>query len=298
MIVLGNDKFAEGVAKKMNAGFVKLITKKFPDGEYYLRILEPDKLKGMKVIFVSRGRTPGLSQDRLLTKSLLVLHRLAEVGAKKIGLFLPYMPYSRQDKEFLSGEVVSVRIFRKILGDKCDLIVSVTNHDKREEGWIDKKFYNVDGTKAVIDFLKKKRFKNPVVAAPDMTSKGNVEKIAKTIGGDVFTVKKVRNHKTGKIQTYCDINDLSDKELIIFDDIASSGSTLLKAIEIGKKAGARKIICIVIHALSIYRESEGKNSIDLVKNFCDEYYASDTIENPVEGFSIVDQVAEFFKKNF
>ncbi|MCK4532063.1 MAG: ribose-phosphate pyrophosphokinase-like domain-containing protein, partial [Candidatus Aenigmarchaeota archaeon] len=138
MIVLGNDEFAEGVAKKMNADFAKLETKKFPDGEYYLRILEPSKLKGQKVIFVSRGRTPGLSQDRLLTKSLLVLFRLAEVGAKKIGLFLPYMPYSRQDKEFLPGEVVSVNIFRKILEDKCDLIVSVTNHDKREEGWIDK----------------------------------------------------------------------------------------------------------------------------------------------------------------
>ena len=50
--------------------------------------------------------------------------------------------------------------------------------------------------------------------------------------------------------------------------------------------------------LSVYRENEDKNSIDLIKRACDEYYASDTIENPVEGFSIVDQVAEFFRENF
>ncbi len=298
MIVLGNDEFAKGVAKEMNADFAKLETKKFPDGEYYLRILEPGRLKGKKVIFVSRGRTPGLSQDRLLTKSLLVLFRLAEVGAKKIGLFLPYMPYSRQDKEFLPGEVVSVNIFRKILEDKCDLIVSVTNHDKREEGWVDRKFYNVDGTGSVIEFLKTRKFSNPVVAAPDMTSKGNVEEIARAIGGSVLALKKERDRKTGEVKASGDMPDLKGKNLIIFDDIASSGGTLLKAIRKGKEAGAKRIICVVIHALSVHNEIAGKNSIDMIKEECDEYYASDTIENPVEGFSIVGQAAEFFKKNF
>ncbi|UCC91906.1 MAG: ribose-phosphate diphosphokinase [Candidatus Aenigmatarchaeota archaeon] len=298
MIVLGNDEFAEGVAKKMNADFAKLETKKFPDGEYYLRILEPGRLKGKKVIFVSRGRTPGLSQDRLLTKSLLVLFRLAEVGAKKIGLFLPYMPYSRQDKEFLPGEVVSVNIFRKILEDKCDLIVSVTNHDKREEGWVDRKFYNIDGTGAAIEFLKTKKFANPFVAAPDMTSKGNVEEIAKAIGGSVLALRKERDRKTGGVKTSGEMPDLTGKEIIFFDDIASSGGTLMRAIEKAKKANADKIICVVVHVLDVHNEIAGKNSIDMIKEACDEYYASDTIENPVEGFSIVGQVAEFFKKNF
>lgn len=298
MIVLGNDEFAEGVAKKMNADFAKLETKKFSDGEYYLRILEPSKLKGQKVIFVSRGRTPGLSQDRLLTKSLLVLFRLAEVGAKKIGLFLPYMPYSRQDKEFLPGEVVSVNIFRKILEDKCDLIVSVTNHDKREEGWIDKKFYNIDGTGAAIEFLKTKKFKNPVVAAPDMTSKGSVERIAEAIGGEVLALKKERDRKTGGIKTSGEMPGLTGKEIIFFDDIASSGGTLMRGIEKAKKANADKIICVVVHALDVHNEIAGKNSVDMIKEACDEYYASDTIENPVQGFSIVDQVAEFFRENF
>lgn len=298
MIVLGNDEFARGVAKKMGADFARLETKKFPDGEYYLRIHEPEKLKGEKVIFVSRGRTPGLSQDRLLTKSLLVLHRLAEVGAKKIGLFLPYMPYSRQDKEFLPGEVVSVKIFRKILEDKCDLIVSVTNHDKREEGWIDKKFYNVDGTGSAINFLKKMSLKNPVIAAPDMTSKGNVERIAKSLGGEILAVKKERDRKTGEIRSSAVMQDLSGKELVIFDDISSTGGTLLRAIELGRNAKAKKIVCVVIHALSVYKKGLGKNSVEAIKESCDEYYASDTIENPVEGFSIVDEVADFFRKNF
>jgi len=298
MIVLGNDKFSQRVAKKMNAGHVKLETKRFPDGEYYMRITEPEKLRNEKVIFVSRGRTPELSQDRLITKSLLVLKKLDEIGAKKIGLFLPYMPYSRQDKEFTPGEVVSVKIFRRVLEDNCDLIVSITNHDKREEGWIDKKFYNVDGTKSAIEFLKTRGFKKPMVAAPDMTSKGNVEKIAKAINGNVFAVKKERDHKTGEIKISGEIPDLSGRELIIFDDIASSGGTMLEAIHLGKRANASKIICVVVHALSVFNSRYGRNSIEMIKEECDEYYASDTIENPIQGYSVIDQVAEFLKNNF
>jgi ribose-phosphate pyrophosphokinase len=298
MIVLGNDAFARKVAEKTGAAFVQLETKRFPDGEYYMRVTEPGKLKGQKVIFVSRGRTPELSQDRLVSKSLLILHKLEEIGVKKAGLFLPYMPYSRQDKEFLPGEVVSVKIFRHILEEKCDLIVSVTNHDKRDEGWVDKKFYNIDGTRAVINFIKTKAFRNPVVAAPDMASKGNVDKLAKAIGAKVLAVKKERDHKTGEIKATGEIPDLSGKELIIFDDIASSGSTMLKAIEMARKAKADKIICIVIHALDVMNKNIGKNSIAAIKEACDGYYASDTIENPVEAFSVVDQVAEFLKKNF
>jgi ribose-phosphate pyrophosphokinase len=298
MIVLGNDKFSERFAKKMGAGHVRLETKRFPDGEYYMRITEPEKLKNEKVIFVSRGRTPDLSQDRLLSKSLLVLYKLGEIGAKKVGLFLPFMPYSRQDKEFTPGEIVSVKIFRQILEGKCDLIVSVTNHDKREEGWIDKKFYSVDGTASAIEFLKSKGFANPIVAAPDMTSKGNVARIAKELGGSVLAVKKERDLKTGEIRMSGELPDLRGKELIIFDDIASTGNTMLEAIRLGRKAGASRIVCVVIHALSVFNARHGKNSMEMLKEESDEYYSSDTIENPVQGYSVVDQVAGFLKKNF
>lgn len=298
MIILGNDGFSGSIAKKMGAAHVKLETKRFPDGEYYMRITEPEKLRHEKVVFVSRGRTPDMSQDRLITKSLLVLLKLKEIGAKKIGLFLPYMPYSRQDKEFMAGEIVSVKIFRKVLEDNCDLIVSVTNHDKREEGWVDDKFYVVDGTASAIGFLKKKGLNNPMVAAPDMTSKGNVTKIADAIGGSVFAVKKERDRKTGEIKTSGELPDLNGRDLVIFDDIASSGNTLMEAIKIGRKANAGKVICVVIHALSVHNYKINRNSVEAIKEACDEYYGSDTIENPVEGYSVIEQVAEFLKKSF
>ncbi len=245
-----------------------------------------------------RGKTPGLDQDKMVLESMLVLDKLKELGAKKICLFLPYMPYARQDKEFVKGEVVSVKSLRRNLKEKCDLLVNVTSHDFRKEGWLDKKTYNIDATDSVIDFLKTKNFKDPIVIAPDMMSKVDVEKIAKAIKGNTFAIRKERDRKTGEIKTFAKIPNLSGQELIIFDDVASSGGTLYKAIQMGKKAKASKIICIVIHVLSVHNKKIDRNSIEMIKEECDEYYSSDTISSSITKFSVIKQSAEFLKKNF
>jgi len=298
MIVVGEDNFAEGFAKKMKSNFIRVQTKTFPDGESYIRISNQEKIKNEKVIVVSRGKTPEFGQDRLIIKTILLLHKIKELGVKKIGLFIPYMPYARQDKEFLPGEVVSVKIIRKLLEENCDFIASVTNHDKREEGWVDKKFYNIDATPSVIKFLKSKNFKNSIVAAPDMTSKRNVERLAESLNTEVLAIKKERDLRTGKIKSYGEIPNLSGKTLIFYDDLVSTGGTILKAIDMAKKSNPEKIICVVVHALDVFNKNFNKSSISAIKEACNGFYASDTVENTAKAFSILDQAVEVFNKYF
>ncbi len=298
MIVLGRDDFSRAVAREGGWEFVRLETKTFPDGESYFRITEPERLRNEKVVLAVRGRTPGLQQDKLVTESVIVLDRVREAGAGKICLFVPYLPYARQDREFLPGEAVSAKSVRNLLSERCDLLLSVSSHDFRKEGWIGEKMYNIDGTDSAIDFLRERELKDPIVIAPDMTAKDNVERLAKAIGGNTFAIKKERDRKTGEIKTFAKIPNLSGQELVIFDDVSSSGGTLYKAIQMGKKAKASKIFSVVIHALSVHNEKFGKNSIDLIRGECDEYSSSDTIESPVTKFSVVKQTARFLKESF
>ena len=58
------------------------------------------------------------------------------------------------------------------------------------------------------------------------------------------------------------------------------------------------IICIVIHVLSVHNKKLDRNSIQMIKDECDEYYSSDTIQSPITGFSVIKQTAEFLEKNF
>lgn len=298
MIVLGEDEFSKDLAKEAGAEFMQLKTKIFPDGESYIRITEPKKIKGRKIVPVIRKDEPDLNQDRLITKSILVLDKLTGLEADKICLFLPYMPYARQDKEFIEGETASVKIIRRTLQEKCDVLLNVTNHDFRKEGWVSEGVYNIDGADSAIDFLKGRGFRKPAVIAPDMRASPSVEKIAKALGGESLVVEKKRDYETGEIEVKAELPDLSGKELIIFDDVAASGGTLYKAIQMGKEANAEKITCVVVHVISMHNKKSGKNSIEMIKDECDEYFASDTISSPITSYSVVKKAAEFLRESF
>ncbi|MCD6591045.1 MAG: ribose-phosphate diphosphokinase [Candidatus Aenigmarchaeota archaeon] len=299
MIVLGRDLFSRKLAEELKAEFVEVFHKKFPDGEYYFRISEPDKLKGRKAFVVVRRTMNNLDQNGMIIESLLLADKIKGLEAEKSCLVLPYMPYARQDKEFLKGEVVSVKTLRDMLTEKYDLVLNVTSHDLRKEGWINEKAYNIDATDSIIEFFRKMNFKDPIVIAPDMTASENVERLAKAIGGNTLAVEKKRDYNTGHITSnITKLPNFSGQELIIFDDICSTGGTLYKAIGLTKKAKARKIIAVVIHLLDVYNEKFGKNSVELIENSADEFHATDTIETPLSDISVIGQIGDFLKKNF
>jgi ribose-phosphate pyrophosphokinase len=297
MIVLGRDGFSERLAKETGSEFVRIESKIFPDGESYFRVSEPEKVSGEKAILVVRGESSKLDQNRILTESILLLDKLKEIKAKKICLVLPYIPYARQDKEFLKGETVSIKTIRNLLKEKCDLLVNVTSHDFRKEGWIDRKTYNLDATGSIAEFLKKKKLKDPIVIAPDIGVSESVEKLAKQIGGNSIGFEKERDRKTGKIRISGKIPNLRGQELVIYDDMVSTGGTIYNILKLAKKTEAGKIICVSVHVISVLNEKFRKNSIDLIRDEC-EFLATDTIDSEVSRVSVIPQLARTLLKIF
>jgi ribose-phosphate pyrophosphokinase len=298
MIVLGKDEFSEKLAEELRSKFVKLDYKLFPDKESYLRITEPNIMKGEDVVFVCRGKTPGFSSDKLLTESLIMTEKLKELGVKRICLVLPYMPYARQDKEFLKGEAVSLRSLRNLLKERTDMIINVAAHDHREEGWIEDKIYNIDPTDSVYEFFKDKKFKDLVVIAPDMTADKNVEKLAELLDARFVAVNKERDKVTGETRTEDVDFDFGGKEVMIYDDIISTGGTILGAIHSVKMHTPRKIVVVAIHTIISLNEKFKGTSLDLIKETGAELYSSDTIDSPVSKISIVPQLAKTIGEKF
>jgi len=297
MIVLGRDGFSESLAKETGSEFIIVESKVFPDGESYFRISEPGKVKGKKAVLVVRGESPGLDQNRMLTECLLLLGKLRELGAKKTCLVLPYVPYSRQDREFLKGETVSIKTIRALLKGKCDLLVNVASHDFRKGGWIGRKTYNLDATGSISEFLKGKGLKDPVVIAPDMGVSGSADKLAKSLGGDSVVLGKERDRKTGKIATSGDLPGLRGREVVIYDDMVSTGGTVYNALKMARKAGAGRIFCVAVHVISVMNEKLKKNSLDLIRGEC-ELVSTNTIGSEVSRISVIPDIARVLLKNF
>lgn len=295
MIVLGADSFAKAIADNLKAKFSPVRAKTFPDGEVYLRFQGPGQLKDKDVVLVVRGKSPGFDPNRLIFETLLALRHLRRLK-KRACLVMPYMPYGRQDKEFQKGEVVSIRLLREMLRELADLTVTVTSHDFRQEGWIGEKIYNIDGTGAVVDFLKKQKYKKPFVIAPDMGTDSFVKRISRELGAGTASLRKERDRHTGRIKTEGKLGDLFGSELIVYDDLIATGGTLFNAVGMGLKANAGEVIGVTVHPLLA---GEARRRMQaLQKDFEIRFHACDTIESPISDIHVAPWIAGVVKKEF
>ena len=287
-IIVCNDDFGERLAKKIAAKAVKFEKRIFPDGEVCPRLMSP--VSADEAIIINRMTLP-IDPNGYFLETLLLAKNLIGHGIKNVDVVMPYFVYGRQDKVFRPGEPSSAKFILDLF-EKTGVrrFYTVTSHAQRHKEILDLSdmpAYNINGLIPIAEYLKKKKFKNPIFIGPDQGS----EYFAKTVAGilgykhDLFY--KTRDKKTGEVTMTSDI-DLKGKEVILVDDIVSSGGTLINAINIAKKNGAKEVYVYVVHLVS---DKGIKNIAPQVK----EFFCTDTISSKISRISVVDFLAEKLK---
>ena len=191
--------------------------------------------------------------ERSLLMTVFAAETAKNLGAKKVILAAPYLAYMRQDKRFNPGEAISSRIMAKLLNNSVDKVITIDTHLHRYRSM--KEVFtiaasNLTANSIIADFVKK-RYNNSVILGPDWESYQWAEAIAKRIGVESTVLEKTRyssRHVTSKMIKPV---DLQGKNVIIVDDIISTGHTIAEAAKKAKAAGAKKIIAIGVHGLLV-----------------------------------------------
>jgi len=287
VFVVGSDSFAKELAGELGVEFAGVEKRVFPDGEVCPRII--GNIDGHAII-ADRMKLP-MSPNRYLVELLLTIKNLRQMGVETIDVVMPYFVYSRQDKIFRSGEPFSARyVLELIKSAGARNFFTVSSHTQRDNhmfnlGGID--VYNINGFDAVARYISGLDLKDPVVAGSDLSVKGSIRQMARSIDAGCIAFSKERDLRTGEIKLKWSF-DISGRDIIIADDIVSSGHTMVSSIEIAKDSGAAKVYCFAIHAVS----AEG---IDLVSSKADKFVSTDTIDNPTAEISVIKDVAEKIK---
>jgi ribose-phosphate pyrophosphokinase len=260
---------------------------KFPDGDSHVRILPLADCKDKDVIVFHRLYP---EQNTSLVALLFILDSLKEVGAKHITVVAPYLPYSRQDKKKLNGEVASAFVVCNMLARAgCGKLVTFDCHFLNKEGTAkfgELNIENISMGKDLAAHAKTHGFAGEgcEVISPD----AGANYLAAAHGGQSY--KKVREeYKDDKIN-YRDVGsmdgdfDLAGKNVLLLDDMISTGSTMIKALEKIKEAGAKKICCAATHGLFLY------NCIDKIRKITDCVYSTDSIINDHAKVSIKEKL--------
>lgn len=258
--------------------------KTFPDGDSYARINDIDKCQGEDVILFHRLYP---KQNTAIFNTTQILHTLKRVGAR-VTLVAPYLPYSRQDKTFLMGESLSAQVLCKLLNDFGTVrLVTVDCHFLKKEGeaeYANLKINNVSANKLLVEHARKKvGLESLEIISPDQ----GANYLISEFGGK--SMSKVRGkYDDGKgEEAYRSVQkverefEVEGKNILILDDMISTGGTMLKAVENVKNGGARKVLCAATHGFFL------NDSLDKLRKLCDGVFTTNSIPNAVTEVDIL-----------
>ena len=225
---------------------VDVAVHRFPDGESLVRIDPPAE---RAILYRSLDRP----NDKLI-EILLAAAALRDGGCRHVTLVAPYMAYMRQDTAFRRGEAVSQRVIGTLIADAVERVVTVNPHLHRTAE-IDTVFPGtaataIDAAPAFADLLAGEGgARDCVVLGPDAESRPWVEALARRLGVPALIAHKERVGDRDVAVSLPDGFTLSERRVLLLDDVASTGATLAECARAARRAGASRVEALVIHAL-------------------------------------------------
>lgn len=248
--------------------------KRFPDGELYTRIL--DELAGESVTIIQ-----STVNDSDFVSLLQLIDACSE--ASQIDVVIPYMGYARQDKQFKRGEPISARAMARAI--QADNVFTVNIHNESILDYFDAKATNLDATPMIGEYIKNMKFKNPLIVAPDDGAIALARNASKDLGIDYDFLEKTR--LSGESVTIQPKNiAVKGRDVIIIDDIISTGGTMAETISLLKKQGAHEVFVACVHPVL-----SSNAVLKLFKAGVKGIIATDTIDKGVSVVSVAPVIA-------
>jgi len=243
---------------------------RFPDGELRLRL--PPALPPRVIVFATLDQP-----NEKLVELLLVARTAREFGARELALVAPYLCYMRQDIAFSPGEVVSQRIVGRFLADLFDRVVTVDPHLHRvatlAQAVPAQSAIALSAAPLIGAFVATAR-PGALLLGPDAESRPWVEAAAAR-GGLEFAVGNKTRHGDRAVEVALPDVPIAGRDVVLVDDVASTGRTLAQAASQARHAGARRVDAAVTHALFVGDALQAMRAAGV-----EDIWSSDSIAHP------------------
>ena len=233
------------ISRKIKANLVKSEIRVFPDGESKITI--KGELSKKKTIVLQSIYPP---VDTNLLHGLSLILKAKETSSEVITV-IPYMGYARQDREFLPGEIVTMKVLGKLFkGVGASKIITIDIHSTLGLKHFSVKSKNVSAIPDLVKYFKKLSLKDPLTVSPDQGGKDRAREFAKYFNSDYIALEKKRDRKTGKVEIKNkNIREVKGRDLILVDDMISTGGSIVKATQFLKKQNCNRVFVACTHGL-------------------------------------------------
>lgn len=237
---------ASRVAQSLDVPVSQIDIHEFPDGEL---LVTTQPASSTTILFASLNRP-----NKKLLALLFAADSLRRSGANRLVLVAPYLCYMRQDTAFHAGEAISQKVVGQLIARSFDRVITVDAHLHRTHD-ITRVFPNIEARNlsaipAVEQWLRHSEIAHDtVIAGPDTESEQWVKALASRLGATYAVGQKLRHGDKSVAVSFDSHISVEGRNVVLIDDIVSTGATLKACAKALKVAGANFIDAIVIHAL-------------------------------------------------
>ncbi|MCK5043724.1 ribose-phosphate pyrophosphokinase [Candidatus Pacearchaeota archaeon] len=219
---------------------------------------------------------------------LLVKDLLLNASAESVSFVLPNMLYSRKDRKEKPHVPISARALARSISFGLKRIITMDLHAAQIQGFYPENIPldNLYCFPDVVRYLKENKpvenLENLVIVSPDNGGVDRAGTFAQRLSSKYpIAIIHKRRSSTGEISETRLVGDVSNKDVLIVDDIIDSGESLCKAAELLKKNNANKLFCYGTHGIFTMGTKK------LFKHF-DKVMISNTYQQETKGIDIID----------
>ncbi len=241
-----NPDLASDISKKSHIALGQIEIDHFADGEIDVWI--QDEINNSVAFIVQSNSFP--VNDHIIELSLIA-DALRRSGAHQIIAVIPYFGYSRKEKQSRPGEPISAKVVADLITSTgINKVVCLDLHADAIVGFFNVPVIYLSALEVLARGLKKEKFSNPVVVAPDVGGVKRARNFASILNWPMAVIEKHRyTDRRDKIEVLSMSGEIKGDTAVIIDDVISTGSTVIESAQALKEKGVKKVIVCAAHGV-------------------------------------------------
>ncbi len=217
---------------------------RFPDGEIDCKI--HDDIRGADV-FIVQPTCPPVNDN--LVELLLMIDCCLRASADRITAVIPYFGYARKDRKDEGRVPISAKLCANMISTAgANRVLTLDLHANQIQGFFDIPVDHLLAKPVLCDYFAKLDLSNVTLVAPDVGSIRMARAYAASIGANLAIVDK-RRHSAHNTTVENLIGDVEGHDVVIVDDMISTGGSISEAAKTVKSHGAKKVYLGATHAV-------------------------------------------------
>jgi len=240
-----NPALASDIAKHLGTELGNASVGRFSDGEVTVEINQNVRARD---VFVVQSTCAPTNEN--LMELLIMVDALKRASAERISAVIPYFGYARQDRRPRSTRVpISAKVVADLLQTVgVARVLTMDLHADQIQGFFDIPVDNIYASPVLLGDLRLKNYDDLLVVSPDVGGVVRARAIAKQMDCDLAIIDK-RRPKANVSEVMHVIGDIDGRNCVIMDDMIDTAGTLVKAAEVLKDKGAKKVYAYCTHPI-------------------------------------------------